>query len=130
MALRRRPGRGRPARAPEPWEKEDQAGPFPVIRLPILRSRGLFCVQERAGGGAIIPTAEIRPTVGPPRETAAWQTAWEATDVIETYLQGRAHPDQPDAERVAVAIDQVLALRYALVALTGPAHEEERPVPP
>ena len=77
-----------------------------------------------------MPTTEIRSIVGPPRETAAWQTAWEATDVIEAYLQGRAHPGQPDTERVATAIDQVVALRYALVALTGTAHEEERTVPP
>ncbi len=77
-----------------------------------------------------MPTTEIRPTVGPPRAATAWQTAWEATDVIETYLQSRARPGKRDTERVAVAIDQVLALRYALVALTGPAHEEERPVPP
>jgi hypothetical protein len=72
-----------------------------------------------------MPTTEIRSTVGPPRETAARQTAWEATDVIEGYLRDLAHPGQPDTERVAMAIDQVLALRYALVALTGPAHEKE-----
>ncbi len=76
-----------------------------------------------------MPTTEIRAAVDPPRAAAAWQTAWETTDVIETYLQGRARPGKPDTELVAVAIDQVLALRYALVALTGPAHEEERPLP-
>ena len=77
-----------------------------------------------------MPTTEIRPAVKPRRETVAWHTAWEATDVIETYLQSRAHPGQPDTERVAAAIDQVLALRHTLVALTGPACEEERPAPP
>ena len=59
---------------------------------------------------------------GAPAETPAWQAAWEATDVIEAYLKGLARRDHSDAEAEAVAgaMDRVLALRYALVALTVP----------
>ena len=60
---------------------------------------------------------------GAPAETPAWQAAWAAADVIEAYLKGLARSDHPDAEAAAVAIDRVLALRHALVALTV------RPVP-
>lgn len=60
---------------------------------------------------------------GAPAETPAWQAAWAATEVIEAYLKGRARRDHSDAEAVAGAMDRVLALRYALVALTV------RPVP-
>ena len=68
------------------------------------------------------------PTTTPPRcsvatETPAWQAAWAAADAIEAYLKGRARRDPSDTEAVAGAMDRVLALRYALVALTV------RPVP-
>ena len=55
-----------------------------------------------------------------PAEPPAWQAAWAATDVIEAALKVLARQGHPDAEAVAIAIDRVLALRYALVALTVP----------
>lgn len=68
------------------------------------------------------------PTTTPPRcsvatETPAWQAAWAATDVIEAYLKVLARQDPGDAEAVGLAMDRLLALRHALVALTV------RPVP-